>query len=523
MIRGLLLLAMAAHAQTVQGVTVNSATHKPVAGAMVQLISAAPEEEAGAELEIYRGHSDEAGRFRFDGVAPGHYRAIADAPGFTRANLAGRVARVSVARGAMAPVVTIAMTPAAVISGRVVDQDGDPIAYASVEALQYGYQSGKKSLQQIGNARSDDRGEYRIFGIMPGRYYVRAQMRAGAAATYSPTFFPGERVVAQASLLEAPAGGELHSIDIMLHQEELHNLTGKVVDGQTGQAAGNVYVMARTADGFANGGAQIADSFTIHGLMPGRYVLTAQESGGAAGRTARQVVDVGSADLTGVVLTLTAGLEVAGTVRTGSEVPEDPTKIHFFLQGEDANVEGHVNANGAFTFHNVRPDHYHLLWNIPKGTYVKSIKLGDRLLADDGVDLTGLARSLGHSTGHRRRARAGRGSQQRRRACGGGGGHDELQHYLRRLDGHQRRCGPVRDPLHRPGRVSRAGVRRRSAGRARGCRFPQALREKRRAAPGASQYAANGGPGGGGGAVDWASPRRHGEHEESTEGGGKLD
>ncbi len=281
------------------------------------------------------------------------------------------------------------MTPAAVISGRVVDQDGDPIAYASVEALQYGYQSGKKSLRQIGNARSDDRGEYRIFGLMPGRYYVRAQMRAGAAAIYAPTFFPGQRDVAQASLLEAPAGGELHSIDIMLHQEELHNLTGKVVDGQTGQAAGNVYVMARTADGFANGGAQIADSFTIHGLMPGRYVLTAQESGGGAGRTARQVVDVGSADLTGVVLTLTAGLEIAGTVRTGSEVPEDPTKIHFFLQGEDANVEGHVNANGAFTFHNVRPDHYHLLWNIPKGTYVKSIKLGDRLLPDDGVDLTG--------------------------------------------------------------------------------------------------------------------------------------
>ena len=80
--------------------------------------------------------------------------------------------------------------------------------------------------------------------------------------------------MAQASLLEAPAGGELHSIDIMLHQEELHNLTGKVVDGQTGQAVANVYVMARTADGFANGGAQMADSFTIHGLMPGKYVLT---------------------------------------------------------------------------------------------------------------------------------------------------------------------------------------------------------------------------------------------------------
>ena len=70
-------------------------------------------------------------------------------------------------------------------------------------------------------------------------------------------------------------------------------------------------------------------------------------------------------------------------------MPDNATKIHFFLQGEDANIEGHVNANGAFTFHNVRPDRYHLLWNIPKGMYVKSIKLGDRLLPDDGIDLTG--------------------------------------------------------------------------------------------------------------------------------------
>ena len=389
MIRGLLLLAVAAHAQTVQGVTVNAVTHQPVAGAVVQLISSALENDAEAEIEMYRGHSGEAGRFRFDGVVPGHYRAIADAPGFTRANLSGRVARVTVARGAAVPEVTIAMTPASVISGRVVDQDGDPIAYASVEALRYGYPAGKKALQQVGMARSDDRGEYRIFGLTPGRYYVRAQMRAGATATYAPTFFPGQRDVAQASLLQAPAGGELHSIDIMLHQEQLYTLTGKVVDAQTGQAVANVYVMARTADGFANGGAQLTDSFTIHGLMPGKYVLTAHEATGGVGKTARQVVDVGSADLTGVVLTLGAGIEVGGTVRTGGEVPEDATKIQFFLQGDDTNIAGSVNASGAFAFHNVQPDHYHLVWSIPKGSYVKSIKLGDRVLPDDGIDLTG--------------------------------------------------------------------------------------------------------------------------------------
>ena len=164
MIRCLLLVAVAAHAQTVQGVAVNSVTHKPVAGATVQLVGIAEE----ADPDVYRGTSDAAGRFRFDGVAPGHYRALADRPGFVRMEMAGRAPRLTIDTSATAHDITIPMTPASVISGHVTDQDGDAIPYASVEAFQYTYNAGKKALRSIRNVRTDDRGEYRLFGLAPG-------------------------------------------------------------------------------------------------------------------------------------------------------------------------------------------------------------------------------------------------------------------------------------------------------------------------------------------------------------------
>jgi protocatechuate 3,4-dioxygenase beta subunit len=390
MIRCLLLLAIAAHAQTVQGVAVNSATHKPVAGATVQLIGIAEE----ADADIYRTQTDAAGRFRFDHVVPGHYRAVADAQGFTRmaygSNIVGRAQRINVDAASRLQEIVIAMTPASVISGRVADQDGDPIPYVSVDALQYGYQSGKKTLKIVNNVRTDDRGQYRLFGLPPGRYYVRATMRGGASSGYAPSFFPGAYDIAQASLLEAAPGAELRSIDLALRQEASFSITGKVVDGQTGQPVANVYVIARkNGDTFANGAPQLADSFTIHDLQPGKYVLHAQQFSTGAPKTGRQQVDLGNADLSGILLMINSGVEISGTVR---DIPEDPPKIHLSLEPDNPAFDTYsatLTAKGTFTFQNVQPDFYHLAWTLPKGVYVKSIKLGDRVLPDDHLDLTG--------------------------------------------------------------------------------------------------------------------------------------
>jgi 5-hydroxyisourate hydrolase-like protein (transthyretin family) len=380
----LLLLAAAARAQTVQGVVLNAATHKPVAGATVELTGVAAE---NTDPDIYRAQSDAAGRFKFERVIPGRYRAAAIAQGFLR--MGDRAARVNVQSGAQD--VTLAITPRCVISGRVTDPDGDPLPFVSVEAVHYGYQGGKKALINAAGVTTNDRGEYRLFDLPPGRYYLRAIARSGPALGHAPVYFPAASAISDATLLEASPTGEVRSIDLVLRPGQVHSITGRVVDGQTGQPVANVYVVARlNNESFSNGSSQMKDGFTVANLAPGRYIVSAQEFSGDSSLYGRVTVDLGSADVTGVVLTLTRGLEISGAVRVLSG------NMRLSLEAKDGGVtfNATVAANGTFVFKNVMPDLFRLVWSLPKGTYVKSIKFGDRLLKDDRLDLTGPAAPL---------------------------------------------------------------------------------------------------------------------------------
>lgn len=385
----LLLFAAAAYAQIVQGVVINSANKKPVPGAVVELSGATGE---GADPDVYRAQADGAGHFRFSPVAPGRYRAAASAQGFIRVGPRAEPVTVEAAGRD----ITLSLVPASVITGRVVDGDGDPIPYVSVEAIQYGYQSGKKALQTTAGARTDDHGEYRIFELQPGHYYVRATYRAGPSTAYAPAFFPAAPEISGATLLDTAPGGELRAIDLMLHAGAPHSISGKAVDGQTGQPATNVYVTARmNSDQYAGGAAQTKDSFTIANLIPGKYLLSAQEfTPGGPAKTGRVAVDLGNADISGVVLTLNPGTEISGIVR---DLPDNAAQVHLSLEPENTGGDSfsvNVTARGTFAFHNVHADVYRLTWNLPKGVYVKWIKMGDRLLKDDRVDLSGAAGPL---------------------------------------------------------------------------------------------------------------------------------
>src|SRR5204863_188047 len=64
--------------------------------------------------------------------------------------------------------------PAGTISGRVFDRDGEPLANVTVEALKYSYQEGQRVLNGVQTARTNDLGEYRLFWLQPGQYFVSA-------------------------------------------------------------------------------------------------------------------------------------------------------------------------------------------------------------------------------------------------------------------------------------------------------------------------------------------------------------
>src|SRR5262249_5250882 len=124
------------------------------------------------------------------------------------------------------------LNPQSVITGKVLDEDGEPLANVQVRALKYAYRGGKKQWVQAGNGDSSDIGEYRIPNLDPGRYLVPTMPRMNGAngfqtpsneplpetpeMSYAGTYYPSTPEEASAAPVEVGAGGEIRGIDIRL-------------------------------------------------------------------------------------------------------------------------------------------------------------------------------------------------------------------------------------------------------------------------------------------------------------------
>src|ERR1051326_1631102 len=154
--------------------------------------------------------SDAGGRFEFKGIPPGRYRLIVKHEGFLSQAYGQRRpddpgALLSLRPGTILKDFVFRMTPWAVITGRVINDDGDPLPWVQVRAMRESYVDGKRSLSAETTVPTDDRGEYRIFGLRPGRYLIQADYRPDEQLIgmgeisareeleptgYVPTYFP---------------------------------------------------------------------------------------------------------------------------------------------------------------------------------------------------------------------------------------------------------------------------------------------------------------------------------------------
>lgn len=140
------------------GVLTDAATNAPIAGGRVLLARV-----DGRLADAVVVPTDDRGRFAFSSVPPGTYRLLAERDDYLR----GQPSRpVKVAAGEPVRNLTLTLTPAAVISGRVTDEFGEPAAKIYVRAL---------TTRVAAEARTNDLGEYRLFGLEAGAYVVSAE------------------------------------------------------------------------------------------------------------------------------------------------------------------------------------------------------------------------------------------------------------------------------------------------------------------------------------------------------------
>jgi hypothetical protein len=162
----------------------------PAGGAVVVLATSGG--QGGRPTRVGSVLADPDGRFLFRNLSAGSYTLMATLPGwapgaFGRRRPNGPSRALDLATDQRLTDVTVTMWPPASISGTVFDDLGEPAVGIAVWALRRAVENGREVLTLTGGTveATDDRGRYRLSGLMAGRYAVaiRSATRTVSVAT----------------------------------------------------------------------------------------------------------------------------------------------------------------------------------------------------------------------------------------------------------------------------------------------------------------------------------------------------
>jgi hypothetical protein len=393
----LLALPAALAAQTVlEGVVVDAVTGNPLAGASVT-------SDRMANPTLVR--SDAAGHFRV---------TTANGP-FVMAVKAGYL---QASKSAMSrnpqdfTQMRIALKPEAVITGKVVDEDGFPANRAMVQAMRYGPAvDGVRTLNYGGNAQTDDQGEYRIDKLPAGKYYISVNAndssnwdRRYVAQYLGGTLDPNDEHAVEVKMGEVHKNADVHLVKI-----EGITVSGHVEGGPSDSRTAPPVNLSRTSGTMTMGvgGAVLRtageNTFTFRHVPPGSYTLHYGNNGPqlhAGDYTGELKFEAGTSDLTGLVLVPHPAqpVDVTGQIVIREGGPVGTWTVYARHNGEGTPAE--VNPDGTFVLKALLPGHYNLqatpdmrsLQSQPRTTlpaHVVSTMLGDQELKQNSLDLDG--------------------------------------------------------------------------------------------------------------------------------------
>ncbi len=311
----------------------------------------------GAQFNGIRSRTattDAQGAFEFTGLPAGTYRLTAS-PGQYSAQYLPMAFGARKSGGPMAPdfgqpiqlgegetfnKATIALPRGAVITGRVTDETGDPLARVQVYTIAYAPGNSRGFRSGGGGSATDDLGQFRLFGLTPGEYAVVAEARANTFVQpnappeseedrigYMTTFYPSTADEAAAQRVSARAGGEIPGIEIRLVSGRLFRISGVVTDSQGRPAPRmNGSLTKRTSTGIFSGSGFSTDEqgrFQMRNVAPGSYRLVVRQNQNGPRNPDGSLIDPGefanlplvlSADLEDLLVVTTTGVTITGLV-----------------------------------------------------------------------------------------------------------------------------------------------------------------------------------------------------------------
>ena len=327
--------------------------------------------------------TNDDGTFAFEGLAAGRYALSATKDGYVMANYGapwrgGQGQRIPVRDGEVAKI-SIRLPRGAVIAGTIGDAFGQPASGVSVSALMWQYvtASGERRLVPAGRTSgvTDDRGQYRIYGLPAGEYYVsatdsrrpdfRGLVTAAGSETQPiasfPVAYPGVAALDGATKISLAAGEERTGIDFALQYAAASSISGSVTSAEGAPAQHTVYLFQSsrlgTPDFSTRGGRVSANGeFDFAGLAPGLYTLVATLGSPVKGLAVTDVVvegQVSNIQLVAQALPTISGRIVfeRGRQPTPLKAASQVLPLRFIVRGADASLSPNlqVSNDGAFS------------------------------------------------------------------------------------------------------------------------------------------------------------------------------
>jgi hypothetical protein len=426
-----------------------------VAGDTGTVIRRAQVRISSADIGTKTAFTDAQGRYEFKDLPAGRFNVTVSKSGFVTMQYGqnrpfepGRP--IELADGQVMEKADVALPRGGAVSGRILDEFGEPVSDAMVTAMRMQYSGGRRRLMPSGHgSTTNDLGQFRVFGLPPGEYYVSATVRNTSDSTmpdmlaassggptgsnnnsgYAATYYPGTPNAGEAQRLSLAVGQEMSAIDIQMQPVRLARITGMATTSDGKPMSGAIVLLLgamKDAVAFMPPSPSRTDkdgNFTLSNVAPGDYSLQIQSMAALMNMATQAMSMMGSSDastpappppapaerefatanftvtgddITGMVVTGTRGARATGrVVFEGGAKPEristlrliaSPADLESMATAASGLGMAPLNDDGTFEIDGLFGARTLSILNMPKGWFLKEVTHDHTDITDKGFE-----------------------------------------------------------------------------------------------------------------------------------------